>query len=787
MSDPLAALRDELRTMDAGFAFVEARPGQVGIALSRLDARFRDQGVELLPLSDEAELRRLNGQRDRLAAQGRKIVLLAEPRQSPRLRAEAPDLATGLRFSLRLPWLPQGEDLDRARAENIAWLRERHGRLDLRGFARSEREDVSWEITKVYEEQLFSLPFPEAGSKHLLWFLPGLWPPMHRDRVVLLGHPGAGKTFFLRWLALDLLNEPDGRLPILLPLARLAGPQSGRSLLEDLRDALAEQGLAIADALETLAHDGRLYFLLDGLDEVGGLPAREAMVARLRGLADAFPTCKMVITSRVTGYDQASMPREGWRTLRLEPFEDRQIQNFLERWCRLYAEDREGPSARAQGEAEGRRLAADILRHPQGALLARTPLLLTVLAMVHRAGLRLPDHRVELYDHITRILIERWNRLRGLAGAPSALPVQTADALRLLGPLALSTVRGGAISLIQEEELRRVCDRALAEGRLRGLGSTDEVLRLFRDELGLLVEQGPGAWSFLHLTLAEYFAALELLRTGGLEELARKPREAFLPQHREILLLAAGELGIRRADDHRLAQLVIALVEGARNRKGRPSAVVPAVLGGLLADDPGLDLATARRLVEALVPTWWFERKYGRKRYLAVAEEAARTLGPRILAGRHGACLEQRLRQGLFDKPSPAMVETLGEAGPPMLHRVLELARLIDQDPSPLLLACWAAEGAPRRTVEQAWVLRARVEAERFVIRTPGRLDAAMRAAGLTRIVLAPTAYGRPLVLSEDEIRSEDLGDGTLRLSAPVPARTAGWADEFPARYRRPQ
>ena len=25
--------------------------------------------------------------------------------------------------------------------------------------------------------------------------------------------------------------------------------------------------------------------------------------------------------------------------------------------------------------------------------------------MVHRAGLRLPDHRVELYEHVTRILV----------------------------------------------------------------------------------------------------------------------------------------------------------------------------------------------------------------------------------------------------------------------------------------------------------------------------------------------------------------------------------------------
>lgn len=786
MSDPLAALQEELRNMDAGFALVEARPSQAGLAQAQVAALARDTGVQLLPLPDEAALRRLNGQRDWAAASGQKIVLLTEPRQSSRLRAEAPDLATGLRFSLRLPWLAQGKDPDAARRQYIDWLRARHGRLDLRGFARSEREDVSWEIAQVYEAQLFTLAGPEQDSRRPLWFLPGLWAPMRRDRVVLLGHPGAGKTFFLRWLALDLLNDPDGRLPILLPLARLGGPTSDRSLLEDLRDALAEQGLDIADGIEQLAVAGRLYLLLDGLDEVGSLQAREAMVTRLRALAESCPGCPMVVTSRITGYEQASLPREGWRTLVIEPFNDDQIRKFLERWCRLYAEERTGrnPQAQLQGQIEGRRLARDILNHPQVALLARTPLLLTVLAMVHRAGLRLPDHRVELYDHITRILIERWNRLRGLAAAPSAFPVQTADALRLLGPLAVATVRSGAISLIHEDELRRVCDRTLAEGRLRGLGSTEEVLRLFRDELGLLVEQGPGQWSFLHLTLAEYFAALELLRTGALETLAKNSRDAFLPQHREVLLLAAGELGIRRADDARLARLVHALVESATARAGRPSAVVPAVLGGLLADDPGLDLPTAQQLIDALVPTWWFERKYGQKRYPAVADEATRTLGPRILAGRHGEGFRERLRRTVFGCPAPGLIATLGEAGAPVLQRLVELARLAGLDPSPLLIACWDKGGPPRRAVEQAWILRARVVGEIIRVEAPRPLHEHLGRAGLTHIEVRLSPYGRSLLLSEEHVHADDSNDAIVVLQAPAPPKPDPRAPILPARYR---
>lgn len=67
-------------------------------------------------------------------------------------------------------------------------------------------------------------------------------------------------------------------------------------------------------------------------------------------------------------------------------------------------------------------------------------------------------------------------------------------------------------------------------GAIRGVGSAEEAIDMFRRSLGLLVERAPGVYGFLHETLLEFFAAQELVRTGRLEELCRD-RAPNNPQH----------------------------------------------------------------------------------------------------------------------------------------------------------------------------------------------------------------------------------------------------------------
>jgi len=90
-------------------------------------------------------------------------------------------------------------------------------------------------------------------------------------------------------------------------------------------------------------------------------------------------------------------------------------------------------------------------------------------------------------------------------------------------------------------------------------------------------------------------------------------------------------------------------VASASSKSGRPTPAVPSLLGGLLADDPGLGNTAARALVEELVPRWWLERRYHRRSQGIAWREASELVEQRLRRGRHWPRLRARFRAARID------------------------------------------------------------------------------------------------------------------------------------------
>lgn len=665
-AEALGELLDRLRSERRGWFFVQCAPGdqrevadEIAAAIGFARADVTDD-VEpfmscviaiqpgLTPAVRDAALQALNVRRDRLSDRGHWVLVMTRM-DLVAFQRQAADIFSVLRGIAQVPFLPRALSADEeaeARRQLEQHYRARFGKLDLRGFVRSEGEDASFPIEDIFQpleaaqtsiafERLMTMSAPVPIGGPLTDVVKGTVGP-----VVLVGGPGAGKSFFLRWWLLQASStrppEPGGidrGLPVLIPLAAVPLVPGPITLDEYATEALLAEGLLAGHLLAREAQEGRAAFLLDGLDEAGDVAGRAMALERAAELARTYPRARIIVTTRPSGRDDLEDDQRLAATiLTIAPLSDHAITALLTRWCALYERQREGTDAAAQrGQATGESLARDVLASPSVHALATTPLLATVIAIVHRAGLRLPDRRVELYDHVMRILVERWNQVRTRERA-SSVPLRLPDAIRLLGPVALEMIEQDREGAIDEPALRSMLARALQAGNVRGLGEAGEAVHLFRESLGLLVERAPGVYGFLHQTLVEFLAAHELVRTDRLAALARNPRLAFRPQWREVILLGAGILGVLQADDARLGEVVRALIVAAKGKPGRPSAAVPVLLAELLADDPALTRADASALVDTLVPDWWFERKY--------SQETAQW----VLI--HAAHASERLRQG---------------------------------------------------------------------------------------------------------------------------------------------
>ncbi len=429
-----------------------------------------------------------------------------------------------------------------------------------------------------------------AGPEQAGRRLPALAALSRYPRLVLLGDPGSGKSMLVNFIALcmagDWLNSPDanlGRLgeswelPRLLPVRVVLRDYAARGLPEN-------RGLweFIGAELKCLEPDGPLgqclpalqtyleqqdgaLLLLDGLDEVPEahryrLRLKEA-VARF---ARDFPHCRLLVTGRPYAYQPPAkaedpdprLPR--FEDRRLAPFTSAQVEAFIQRW---YAHV--GIKDPALGPHNASRYAEQLARavetNPRLADLAPNPLLLTLMASLHRwqEGGSLPERRQELYEQSVKLLLDLWQRPKQLFDAQGEPTGQEYDVFGELG-IPQDNLRA-ALNLVAYEAHKEQPDPASGahDVRARDLAgalyeaSTNKgkaqgeqrIIQYLTDRAGLLIEREQGrVYTFPHRTFQEYLAASFLADENYPYLLLERLREDDA-RWREAALLAAAKAG----------------------------------------------------------------------------------------------------------------------------------------------------------------------------------------------------------------------------------------------------
>ncbi len=478
-------------------------------------------------------------------------------------------------------------DLKEAARVYLEYLVDAYQYLDLRGMGISDRVALKLPLLEMYVPVKARLSTPEgetwarqlrvagrvlsaeeteAVGERLSEPVPVLALLQKHDGVVLLGDPGAGKTTFLKVLAVALASGQGetlglgGRLPILLPLAAYANALAAGDVPLDrfiARYYEEDRGIRVplGDLLTQALDEGRALLLLDGLDEVRDTGRRHLVVDRVRDFYSRHRKSgdggnRFVLTSRIVGYREVRLATEGLVEGTLVDFEEDEIGSFIGKWTAALEKAAGGETgvSRGRAEEERRELLAAVRSNPGMRSLAANPLLLTILALMKRQGVALPDRRVELYKTYVETLLKSWNLARGLAGRPGR-DVDLVDRMKVLAPLALwmHEVSPG-VGLVKEGDLLRRLETLCTErGYPDAPRAADEFLEDVRKGSSLLVGRGEHQYGFIHLTFQEYLAAVALAwqarkdRAALVETLAAHIGEA--PWH-EVVLLTVGYLGI---------------------------------------------------------------------------------------------------------------------------------------------------------------------------------------------------------------------------------------------------
>ncbi|MBD2260352.1 NACHT domain-containing NTPase [Pseudanabaena sp. FACHB-2040] len=357
------------------------------------------------------------------------------------------------------------------------------------------------------------------------------------QKLIILGKPGAGKTTFLKHLAIQCNEgqlEPD-RLPIFVTLKDFAEVENSPNLLQYIsRDlnhyAASGSGTgedALLDEFYQVFAAGRALILLDGLDEVRSHD-HARVIKEIRSFSEQFHHSLFVMTCRIAAWDYIF---EKFTEVEVADFDDAQITTFASKWFGHQAIPPE-------------RFLRQLNQHPPIKELATNPLLLTLICLAFEASGGFPHSRFELYKEGIDALLRKWDAKRGIQRDQVYKHLSPLRKEDLLSYLALITFQANDYCFKQRLTEQHIADY------ICNLSDTDEpeslqvdsevILRSIEAQHGLLIERAKGIYSFSHLTFHEYFVAREIVQNSrsletALQDLAAHGPE---PRWREVILLA---------------------------------------------------------------------------------------------------------------------------------------------------------------------------------------------------------------------------------------------------------
>jgi energy-coupling factor transporter ATP-binding protein EcfA2 len=372
-----------------------------------------------------------------------------------------------------------------------------------------------------------------------------------KKKIAIIGEPGAGKTTLLQKLAFWLLQETND-LVIWVSLAEL-GSQSLREYLEEkwLKLAFGQSKEEIQADWEQKFKRGAVWLLLDGLDEMSQSHQQALKFGAL--VIDA----QMIVTCRLNLWQANPSQFQGFQTYLTQPFQDEQMQEFIQRWFPGLFEaveaDQLAESLESELQAEGKERIKD---------LCRNPLRLTLLCATWQGKKgALPDTTAKLYKKFVNYIYE-WNKKEF-----TVTPEESKRLNAVLGELAKASLDREGTKFCLNHQLvceylgqpddNSLLDMALNLGWLNKVGNADEPEDL--------------VYVFYHATFQEYFAALAvenwnyfLPRTHVNRPVEGKYR-IFEPQWKQVILLWLGREDVKHEEKEGFIRALVGFKSGVRD------------------------------------------------------------------------------------------------------------------------------------------------------------------------------------------------------------------------------
>jgi predicted NACHT family NTPase len=319
---------------------------------------------------------------------------------------------------------------------------------------------------------------------------PGFEVANTNPKLVILGKPGAGKTTFLKHLAVDWCKGQfqQNLIAVLIEFRRI------RDEKWNLVDAIGKElGLAERQQVEALLNQGKLLVLMDGLDEVPTSTLRRTVQVQLRQIAEGYPNNQLVLTCRTQIIESIPI---GFTSVEVADFITEQVKQFVQNWFMASGK------SRSVAARQWKMFERAVSNNPALKELTVTPVLLSLMCLVFQDEGEMPSQATWLYRKGLKLLLNKWNDAKEIdeweVGSETYRQLRVEEKEALLTEIAARKFENPKnFVLFQQEEIAAHITQLL---QLTNIREGVAVLKAIEAQHGLLIERADELWSFSHLT-----------------------------------------------------------------------------------------------------------------------------------------------------------------------------------------------------------------------------------------------------------------------------------------------